>query len=90
MIRAARGPEKIVDNIPTGLYDSGVKSGAGAATRVPELGWVVVDELIGPLLKARWLGAIENSTNPVGDLKWAFRHSFKKTSARLLGFKAVR
>ncbi len=30
-----------------------------------------MDELIGPLLKARWFGAIENSKNPLGDLKRA-------------------
>ena len=32
-----------------------------------------MDELIGPLLKARWFDAIENSKNPLGDLKRALR-----------------
>ena len=32
-----------------------------------------MDEIIGPLLKARWLDPIENSKNPLGDLKRALR-----------------
>jgi AcrR family transcriptional regulator len=37
-----------------------------------ELGFAVVDEIIGPLLKQRWLDPLENSTDPIADLKLAF------------------
>jgi AcrR family transcriptional regulator len=38
-----------------------------------ELGYAVVDEIIGPLLLERWLDPLENSTDPVPDLQAAFR-----------------
>jgi AcrR family transcriptional regulator len=38
-----------------------------------ELGYAVVDELIGPLLLQRWLEPLKDSTDPVPDLQAAFR-----------------
>jgi AcrR family transcriptional regulator len=38
-----------------------------------ELGYAVVDEIIGPLLLERWLDPLENSTDPLPDLQAAFR-----------------
>jgi len=38
-----------------------------------ELGYAVVDEIIGPILQQRWLEPLTNSTNPLADLKRAFR-----------------
>jgi AcrR family transcriptional regulator len=37
------------------------------------LGYAVVDEMIGPLLMQRWLDPLEDSTDPIGDIKRAFR-----------------
>lgn len=42
-----------------------------------ELGYAVVDEVIGPLLAQRWLEAIEDSDDAITDLKRAFRHFVK-------------
>jgi AcrR family transcriptional regulator len=42
-----------------------------------ELGYAVVEELIGPLLEERWLDAIEDSDDPISDLKRSFRHFVK-------------
>ena len=39
-----------------------------------ELGYAVVDEMVGPILKQRWLGPLENSSDPIAGLKQAFRH----------------
>ncbi len=38
-----------------------------------ELGYAVVDEIIGPLLLQRWLEPVSESTDPVPDLQAAFR-----------------
>lgn len=38
-----------------------------------ELGYAVVDEIIGPLLKQRWLDPLRDSVDPITDLKQAFR-----------------
>ena len=38
-----------------------------------DLGYAVVDEIIGPLLMERWVGPLESSDNPVAELKRAFR-----------------
>jgi AcrR family transcriptional regulator len=38
-----------------------------------ELGYAVVDEIIGPILQQRWLGSLTDSTNPIADLKRAFQ-----------------
>lgn len=38
-----------------------------------ELGYAVVDEMIGPLLMQRWLDPVANGTDPIADLKRAFR-----------------
>jgi AcrR family transcriptional regulator len=38
-----------------------------------ELGYAVVDEIIEPLLMQRWLGPLTESTDPIADLKHAFR-----------------
>ncbi len=37
------------------------------------MGYEVVDEVVGPLLERRWLDPIQNSPDPVRDLKAAFR-----------------
>jgi TetR/AcrR family transcriptional repressor of nem operon len=37
-----------------------------------ELGYAVVDEIIGPILQQRWLEPLTVSTNPIADLKRAF------------------
>jgi len=42
-----------------------------------ELGYAVVEEMIGPLLTERWLDAIEDSDDPISDLKRSFRHFVK-------------
>jgi TetR/AcrR family transcriptional regulator, transcriptional repressor for nem operon len=39
-----------------------------------ELGYAVLDELIGPLLLARWLEPLDDSTEPITDIQRAFRH----------------
>jgi TetR/AcrR family transcriptional regulator, transcriptional repressor for nem operon len=38
-----------------------------------ELGYAVVDEVIGPLLMQRWLAPLEGSADSIGTLKHAFR-----------------
>jgi AcrR family transcriptional regulator len=38
-----------------------------------ELGYAVVDEMIGPLLLERWLAPVQDSSDPVPDLQAAFR-----------------
>jgi AcrR family transcriptional regulator len=38
-----------------------------------QLGYAVVDEIIGPILKQRWLDPLTGSTDPISDLKRAFR-----------------
>src|SRR4051812_16614416 len=38
-----------------------------------ELGYAVVDEVIGPILKQRWLDLLPGSADPIADLKRAFR-----------------
>ena len=43
-----------------------------------ELGYAVVDEIISPLLMQRWLDPLTNSTNPIIELKWAFRQFVKE------------
>ncbi|PYP92743.1 MAG: TetR family transcriptional regulator [Candidatus Angelobacter sp. Gp1-AA117] len=42
-----------------------------------ELGYAVVDDVIGPLLKQRWLDAVATSSDPLADLKRAFRQFVK-------------
>lgn len=46
-----------------------------------ELGYAVVDEIIGPLLKERWLAPLAGSTNPIADLKRSFRRFVKEDIA---------
>ena len=43
-----------------------------------ELGYAVVDDIIVPILKQRWLDPLAGSTNPVADLKRAFRQFVKE------------
>jgi len=43
-----------------------------------ELGYGVVDEVIEPLLRARWLDPLTDSTNPLSDVKRAFRRFVKQ------------
>src|SRR3954469_7836451 len=38
-----------------------------------ELGYAVIDEIIGPILKQRWLYPLTGAGNPIADLKQAFR-----------------
>jgi TetR/AcrR family transcriptional regulator, transcriptional repressor for nem operon len=38
-----------------------------------DLGYAVVDEIIGPILKQRWLDPLTDSADPIADLKRAFR-----------------
>jgi TetR/AcrR family transcriptional repressor of nem operon len=38
-----------------------------------QLGYAVVDEIIGPILKQRWLDPLTGSTDPISDLQRAFR-----------------
>jgi len=42
-----------------------------------ELGYAVLEEIIGPLLEQRWLDAVKDSADPIADLKMAFRHFVK-------------
>jgi TetR/AcrR family transcriptional regulator, transcriptional repressor for nem operon len=46
-----------------------------------ELGYAVVEEILGPLVEQSWLDAIEDSDDVIADLKRAFRH-FVKASIR--------
>ncbi len=39
-----------------------------------ELGYAVVEEIIGPIMEQRWLEAVKDSNDPISDLKKAFRH----------------
>jgi AcrR family transcriptional regulator len=43
-----------------------------------ELGYAVVDEIIGPILKQRWLDPLAGSKDPIADLKRAFRQYVKE------------
>jgi AcrR family transcriptional regulator len=43
-----------------------------------ELGYAVVDEIIEPLLKARWLDPLTDSIHPLSDVKRAFRRFVKQ------------
>ncbi|MBC7928340.1 MAG: TetR/AcrR family transcriptional regulator [Bryobacteraceae bacterium] len=43
-----------------------------------ELGYAVLDEIIEPLLRERWLDPLKDSTNPIFDLKRAFRQFIKQ------------
>lgn len=43
-----------------------------------DLGYAVVDELIEPLLRERWIDPLSHSTNPIADLKRAFRQFVKE------------
>lgn len=43
-----------------------------------ELGYAVVDEIIAPLLMQRWLDPLVESTDPVAELKRAFRKFIKE------------
>jgi TetR/AcrR family transcriptional repressor of nem operon len=43
-----------------------------------ELGYAVVDEIIEPLLMQRWLDPVVDSTDPIADIKRAFRKYVKE------------
>jgi len=43
-----------------------------------ELGYAVVDEIIGPLLEQRWLAPLSDSKDPIADLKRVFRQFAKE------------
>jgi TetR/AcrR family transcriptional regulator, transcriptional repressor for nem operon len=38
-----------------------------------ELGYAVMDDIVGPLLLARWLEPVANSNDPISDIQHAFR-----------------
>jgi AcrR family transcriptional regulator len=40
-----------------------------------ELGYAVVDEIIGPILEQRWLAPLADSTDPIAEIKRVFRHA---------------
>jgi TetR/AcrR family transcriptional regulator, transcriptional repressor for nem operon len=42
-----------------------------------ELGYAVLDEVIGPLLQQRWLGPVADAPDPIAALKKAFRQFVK-------------
>ncbi len=46
-----------------------------------ELGYAVMDEIIGPILQQRWLGSLVDSANPIADIKRAFRRFVKEDIA---------
>jgi len=46
-----------------------------------ELGYAVVDEIIGPILQERWIKPVANSADPIADLKRAFRQFVKEDIA---------
>ena len=46
-----------------------------------DLGYAVVDEIIGPILQQRWLGSLVDSANPIADIKRAFRRFVKEDIA---------
>src|SRR4051812_3307486 len=43
-----------------------------------ELGYAVVDECIGPLLRQRWLDPLADANDPIAALKHAFRRYVKE------------
>ena len=43
-----------------------------------ELGYAVVDEVIGPLLQQRWLSPLIDSRDPIADMKKSFRQFVKE------------
>src|SRR5262245_19314515 len=43
-----------------------------------DLGYAVVDEVVGPRIKARWLDPIANSIDPVADLKRTLQRFVKE------------
>src|SRR5262245_4111427 len=43
-----------------------------------ELGYAVLDEITGPLLTQRWLAPLTDSTDPIADIKKAFRQYVKQ------------
>src|ERR1041385_9022753 len=43
-----------------------------------ELGYAVLDEVIGPLLHQRWLAPLTHSHHPIADMKRAFRQYIKE------------
>jgi AcrR family transcriptional regulator len=49
-----------------------------------ELGYAVLDEVIGPLLQQRWLHPVINSVDPIAELKQAFRQFCKRRHQKRL------
>jgi len=43
-----------------------------------ELGYAVVDEIIGPILEQRWLAPLSDSKDPIADIKRVFRQYVKE------------
>src|ERR1051326_872494 len=43
-----------------------------------ELGYAVLDEVIGPILQQRWLGPLINSRDPIADMKKVFRQYIRE------------
>jgi len=46
-----------------------------------ELGYAVMDEVIGPILQERWIRPVTHSADPIADLKRAFRQFVKEDIA---------
>lgn len=43
-----------------------------------DLGYAVLDEIIGPILQQRWLAPLTNSRDPIADMKKTFRQYIKE------------
>jgi TetR/AcrR family transcriptional regulator, transcriptional repressor for nem operon len=43
-----------------------------------ELGYAVTDEIIEPIMQARWLAPLRDSSNPIGDIRAAFQKHMKE------------
>ena len=46
-----------------------------------ELGYAVIDEIIEPTLEQRWLAPLEDSKDPIADIKRVFRHYTKQDAS---------
>ena len=48
-----------------------------------ELGYAVMDDIVGPLLLARWLEPVANSNDPISDIQHAFRVTVRATNGHV-------
>jgi TetR/AcrR family transcriptional repressor of nem operon len=49
-----------------------------------ELGYAVVDEIIGPILEQRWLAPLSDSKDPIADIKSVFRQYTKEDTSNCI------